>query len=63
VIRNAALTQLTAKVPAAVLADMLGVHVTTATKWVERAGGNWTDYAAQRIRALETTQLVRLRWC
>jgi hypothetical protein len=29
--------QLAAEIPTAVLADMLGFHVTTATKWVERA--------------------------
>jgi hypothetical protein len=48
--RNAALIQLAAEVPAAVLADMLGIHPGTATRWVGRAGGNWTDYAALRTR-------------
>jgi hypothetical protein len=49
--RNAALTQLAAEVPAAVLADMLGFHVTTATKWVERAGGNWMNYVANQLQS------------
>lgn len=47
--RRAALLQLGSEVPAAVLADMLGLHTSTATKWVERAGGNWTNYVADRI--------------
>lgn len=46
--RRAALLQLAAEVPAAVLADMLGLVYSTATKWVEWAGGNWTNYAAMR---------------
>lgn len=46
--RRAALLQLAAEVPAAVLADMLGLADSTATKWVEWAGGNWTSYAAMR---------------
>jgi hypothetical protein len=35
--------------PAAVLADMLHIHPNTATRWVETAGGNWTNYAAIRV--------------
>ncbi|MGH2701546.1 MAG: hypothetical protein ACRDJ2_07190 [Actinomycetota bacterium] len=46
--RNAALIQLAGQVPAAVLADMLGLHPNTATRWVELAGGNWAGYAAMR---------------
>lgn len=49
VTRNAALTQLAAEVPAAVLADMLGMHVHTATNWVDKVAGNWTDYAALKV--------------
>ncbi|MBA3430898.1 MAG: hypothetical protein H0U16_05395 [Actinobacteria bacterium] len=40
--------QLAGQVPAAVLADMLGIHVSTATKLVAPAGGNWVSYAAMR---------------
>ncbi|MQA92860.1 MAG: hypothetical protein GEU90_21995 [Gemmatimonas sp.] len=47
--RNAALAQLAAEVPASVLADMLGVHVTTAIKWVERVSGNWMTYVASKV--------------
>lgn len=28
--------------------DMLGLHASTAVRWVERAGGNWTSYASLR---------------
>jgi hypothetical protein len=48
--RNTALLQLAAEVPAAVLADLLGLNPSTAIKWVQLAGGNWTRYAAERAR-------------
>jgi hypothetical protein len=48
--RNTALLQLAAEVPAAVLADLLGLNPSTATRWVQLAGGNWTRYAAERAR-------------
>jgi hypothetical protein len=40
-------------VPAAVLADLLGIHTTTAADWAHAAGGDWSHYAAQipRTRA------------
>jgi hypothetical protein len=38
--------QLAAELPAVVIADLLGVHTGTATKWVHEAGGNWTSYFA-----------------
>ena len=46
--RNAALLQLAATVPAAVLADTLGIDAKTAVRWTKTAGGDWTRYAAQR---------------
>lgn len=48
--RNTALLQLAAEVPAAVLADLLGLNPNTAIKWVQLAGGNWTRYAAECAR-------------
>ena len=54
-VRNAALFELAREVPAAVLADMLGLHASTAIRWVERAGGNWTSYAAGRTTAAGVT--------
>jgi hypothetical protein len=49
--RRAALTDLAAQLPAAVLADLLGLHPTTAVKWMHQAGADWTSYAAQVARA------------
>ncbi len=48
--RRAALLQLASEVPASVLADMLNLAPSTAAKWVEWAGGNWANYAADRVR-------------
>ena len=48
--RRAALTDLAAQLPAAVLADLLGLHPTTAVAWMHQAGGDWTRYAAQIAR-------------
>jgi hypothetical protein len=45
--RRAALLDLAAQVPAAVLADLLGLHATTAAKWMHQAGGDWSRYAAE----------------
>ena len=44
--RRAAQLQLAAEVPAVVLAEMLGVAITTAVDWVHAAGGDWANYAA-----------------
>jgi hypothetical protein len=48
--RRAALTHLAAQLPAAVLADLLGIAPTTAVNWVHDAGGDWNRYAAQLSR-------------
>jgi hypothetical protein len=47
--RRAALTGLAAQLPAAVLAELLHLHPTTAVRWVREAGGDWNRYAAQLI--------------
>lgn len=49
--RNTALGQLAAEVPAAVLADMLGLHINTAINWANDTAGDWTNYAAARSLA------------
>jgi hypothetical protein len=49
--RHAALTDLAAHLPAAVLADLLGLHPTTAVKWMNQAGGDWSRYAADIARS------------
>lgn len=48
--RRGALTHLAAQLPAAVIADLLGIHPTTAANWVHDAGGDWNRYAAQLTR-------------
>ena len=44
--RRAALLQLGAQVPAAVLSDLLGITTATAAGWAHAAGGDWSRYAA-----------------
>jgi hypothetical protein len=44
--------QLAGRLPAAIVADLLGVHVTTATQWAELAGRPWGDYPALRSSQL-----------
>lgn len=49
--RRAALLQLAAEVPAAVLSDLLGITAATAADWAHSAGGDWSRYAAALVRA------------
>jgi hypothetical protein len=46
--RNTALIGLAAELPAAVLADLLAIDVTTATRWAGYAKRDWHDYLAAR---------------
>jgi hypothetical protein len=46
--RNGALAALAADLPAAILADLLGMHVNTAVRWVTYARRDWADYLAAR---------------
>jgi hypothetical protein len=48
--RNTALMDLAAKIPAAALARLLGIHINTAGEWTERAGSSQAAYAAQVSR-------------
>jgi hypothetical protein len=48
--RRAALTDLAAQLPAAVLADLLHLSPGTAVRWTREAGADWTRYAAQLAR-------------
>ncbi len=48
--RRAALTDLAAQLPTAVLADLLNLHPTTAARWMREAGGDWTRYTAELAR-------------
>jgi hypothetical protein len=55
--RNGALAALAADLPAAILADLLGLHVNTAVRWVIYARRDWADYLA--IRAAERGRSIR----
>jgi hypothetical protein len=48
--RSAALFQLATELPAAVLARLLGIHITVAVAWQRAAAGDWAAYAAQVSR-------------
>jgi len=44
--RETALFQLANEVPAAILARLLGIHISVATTWQRVSAGDWTRYAA-----------------
>jgi hypothetical protein len=48
--RSAALFQLATDLPAAVLARMLGIHITVAVAWQRASAGDWATYAAEVSR-------------
>jgi hypothetical protein len=48
--RRAALLHLAGELPAAILSDIVGVHVNTATAWAQIAGRPWCDYPSQGFR-------------
>jgi hypothetical protein len=55
--RNGALAALAADLPAPILADLLGIHINTAVRWVTYARRDWTDYLA--ARAAERDKPIR----
>jgi len=48
--RSTALFQLATELPAALLARMLGVHISVAVNWQHISAGDWTRYAADISR-------------
>ena len=48
--RSTALFQLASEVPAAILARLLGIHISVAVKWQRTSSGDWTNYAAEVSR-------------
>jgi len=48
--RSAALFQLATDLPAAVLANMLGIHISVAVQWQRASAGDWMAYAANVSR-------------
>lgn len=49
--RTNALLDLASDTPLVVLAHLLGLHTSTAYRWLQAAGGDWTNYAADRMRS------------
>ena len=49
-LRANALLELAAEVPAAFLADLLGISSQTAVRWAQASGGEWTNYVATTTR-------------
>lgn len=50
-VRNTARAQLAGEIPAAMLAEILGINATTATRWTAIANGNWAAYVGGRAGA------------
>ena len=48
--RSTALFQLATELPAAILARMLGIHISVAVHWQKASAGDWTAYAAEVSR-------------
>ena len=46
--RRSTLLHLAGEIPAAIVAEMLGIHISTATTWAEIAGRPWSDYPSLR---------------
>jgi hypothetical protein len=46
--RRAALLALAGEIPAALLADLIGIHIATATQWAQIAGRPWSHYPTLR---------------
>lgn len=53
--RSTALFQLTTELPAALLARMLGIHISVAVAWQRASSGDWTGYAADYSRRKRPT--------
>ncbi|MGH3390182.1 MAG: hypothetical protein ACRDOO_15040 [Actinomadura sp.] len=53
--RSTALFQLATDLPAAVLARMLGIHISVAVAWQRASAGDWTTYAAEVSRRKDAT--------
>lgn len=57
--RSAALFQLATELPAAMLARILGIHITVAVTWQRASAGDWTAYAADVSRRREPADHTR----
>ena len=54
--RYAALVDLAADLPAPVLASLIGVDITTALNWSQRAQRDWSNCPAARNKEMNTPQ-------
>jgi hypothetical protein len=52
--RSTALFALPTELPAALLARMLGIHISAAVAWQRASAGDWTTYAAEVSRRNNT---------
>jgi len=57
--RNGALAALAADLPAAVLADLLGMHINTAVRWVKYVGRDWADGGSGYMREVPVERIYR----
>jgi hypothetical protein len=48
--RSTALFQLATDLPAAIIAKMLGIHISVAVAWQRASNGDWAAYAAEVSR-------------
>jgi len=46
--RTAAIAHLAANMPATIVADLLGIGISTATHWAQLTARDWADYTAHR---------------
>ena len=51
--RSTALFGLASELPAAILARMLGVHISVAVQWQQASGGDWARYAADVSKRID----------
>ena len=56
--RRATVTDLSAQIPAADLADLLSLAPTTAVNWVRDEGGDWSRYARATANRPQTPTLL-----
>lgn len=53
------LFSLATELPAAILARLLGIHITVAVQWQHAPGDDWTTYAAHYSRRANTSTASR----
>ncbi|MFI1004576.1 hypothetical protein ACIP10_09390 [Streptomyces galbus] len=61
VARNTARLALALDLPASVIADLFGVHINTAVRWVRYAKRDWLDYVADRATSSRTPGIPHSR--